>query len=72
MSYFISATTRVVYDIRGLAIRTWKDERGQDMTEYALAATIVAISTIFTAPYIFEQIETIMGGAKRLLKEIAP
>ncbi len=70
MSYIVSATSRVVYDIRGFAIRTWKDECGQDMTEYALAATIVAISTMFTAPFIFEHIETIMDTAKSLLKEI--
>ena len=70
MSYLASATMRIGYDVRGVAAQVWRDERGQDMVEYALAATIVAISTMFTAPFIFEQIEIIMGSAKLLLKDV--
>jgi pilus assembly protein Flp/PilA len=33
-----------------LALRLWKDDRGQDLVEYALAAGLVAVAAVAAMP----------------------
>ncbi len=58
--------TRVV-----IALRIWKDTRGQDLIEYALMAGFVAVAAGAVMPGISTQISTIFSKIESLLTTAA-
>ncbi len=34
------------FDMKNLMMRLWKEEEGQDLTEYALLLTLIALATV--------------------------
>ena len=54
-----------------LALRVWKDTRGQDLIEYALMAGFVAVAAGAVMPGISTQISTIFSKIDSLLSTAA-
>ncbi|MBS1826848.1 MAG: Flp family type IVb pilin [Bryobacteraceae bacterium] len=54
-----------------IALRIWKDTRGQDLIEYALMAGFVAVAAGAVMPGISTQISTIFSKIQSLLTTAA-
>lgn len=54
-----------------IALRIWKDTRGQDLIEYALMAGFVAVAAGAVMPGISTQISTIFSKIESLLTTAA-
>ena len=54
-----------------IALRIWKDPRGQDLIEYALMAGFVAVAAGAVMPGISTQISTIFSKIQSLLTTAA-
>ena len=50
-----------------IALRIWKDTRGQDLIEYALMAGFVAVAAGAVMPNVSTQISTIFSKIESLL-----
>jgi pilus assembly protein Flp/PilA len=49
--------------MKNLMIRLWKEEEGQDLTEYALLLTLVALATVTTIKSLATAINGVFTGA---------
>lgn len=49
--------------MKNLMIRLWKEEEGQDLTEYALLLTLVALATVTTIKTLATAINNVFTGA---------
>ncbi len=54
-----------------IALRIWKDTRGQDLIEYALMAGFVAVAAGAVMPGVSNQISTIFSKIESLLTQAA-
>ncbi len=54
-----------------IALRIWKDTRGQDLIEYALMAGFVAVAAGAVMPGVSTQISTIFSKIESLLTTAA-
>lgn len=53
------------------ALRLWRDNRGQDLIEYALMAGFVAVAAGAVMPNISTQISTIFSAVNSLMVQAA-
>jgi len=49
--------------MKNLLIRLWKDEEGQDLTEYALLAVLIAVGAITASKALTTAINGALGAA---------
>jgi Flp pilus assembly pilin Flp len=50
-----------------LKLKIWNDNRGQDLTEYALMAGFLAAASAFTLPQVASAISTVLGSVVAIL-----
>ncbi len=49
--------------MRQLALRLWREEAGQDLTEYALLMVLIALSSIVAMNSLAQAISNVYGNA---------
>jgi len=49
--------------MKRLALRLWRDEAGQDLTEYALLMVLIALSSIVAMRGLAQAISNVYGNA---------
>jgi Flp pilus assembly pilin Flp len=55
--------TSLEENMKHLLVRLWKDESGQDTTEYALLLALIAVASIAAMNSIATAIQTVFGAA---------
>jgi pilus assembly protein Flp/PilA len=55
------------FEMKNLMMRLWKEEEGQDLTEYALLLTLIALATVTAIKGLAGSISTIFGNANTTL-----
>ncbi len=58
--------------VKNLFVRLWKEEEGQDLTEYALLLVLVALAAIGALRPLATAINTVFGAAANNLAVTAP
>ncbi len=49
--------------MKNLMIRLWKEEEGQDLTEYALLLTLISLALVTALGRLATNISTVFGNA---------
>jgi pilus assembly protein Flp/PilA len=49
--------------MKNVLMRLWKEEEGQDLTEYALLLTLVALAAVVSLGKLATAINTVFGNA---------